>query len=342
MVRRMRARWLPLVLCCLIPITGCRDRAPRIPAGGATFVEPLIQDWAAEHYRRTGVEIDYQRKGSGYGIQQMTERTIDFGCTDAPMSAAELDRARGVGGEVLQIPLALGAIAVVYSLPGLEAELVLSGPVLADIFRRKITHWNDPSLIALNPVTNLPPDAIVPVYRAESSGTSHLFTSYLGSVSEGFRNAVGVDKKPRWPEGGLAQEGSDGVVGHVRRNRFTIGYAEVLFAKRSNVAMAKIVNRSGNPVLPETENVLASAESNGGESAESFINRAGEKSYPIVGLSFAVFYRIQPRERGKILAEFFRWATAEGQIRAESLGYAPLPPNIRSNAASILDRIHLE
>jgi len=337
----MLLRWC-LLLLVLAALGGCRESPLRIRSGGATFVEPLIQAWAAEKYRQSGLEVDYHRKGSGYGIQQMTERMLDFGCTDAPMSRTELQRAREIGGEILQIPITLSSVAVIYNLPNQEGNLVLSGPVLADIFLRKITRWNDPRIGMLNPRITFPNEAIVPVHRAESSGTTYLFTDYLAKASTGFPEEFAANKKPRWPEGGLAQEGSDGVIGHVRRNRYTIGYAEAISARRNGLPCASIPNRTGRPTLPITENVLSAAEHSPRGETLSMTDAPGEESYPIVGLSYAVFYRKQSRQIGTAIQDFFRWAVDDGQTQAESLGYVPLPQNLRSHAALDLQRMVLE
>jgi len=342
---------LPLLLAALV--AGCESRAPRIRAGGATFVDPLLQRWAAERYRTDGIEIDYLKKGSGYGIRQMTDRALDFGCTDTPLSRAETEEATRLGGEVLHIPLAIGAVAVIYNLPGFDGDLELSGPVLADIFLHKITRWNDLALASLNPGKHLPNEPIVPVYRVESSGTTYLFTEYLSGVSERFRTEIGSTKQPRWPQGGLGQEGSDGVVGHVSKHRFSIGYAEGMFARRSALRCAKLRNASGFVVPPDTANVLAAANRalSRTENREpyslhatthSLNNAPGDDSYPIVGVSYAVLYRRQSRDKGAVLIDFFRWATVEGQICAEVMDYVPLPDSLKAVASQAIDRITLE
>src|SRR5262245_2150516 len=175
---------LPIMSGC----GGCsKSSAPRISAGGATFVNPIMQKWSGEYRNRHGVEIDYVAKGSGYGIEQMTDRNLDFGCSDAPMKKEHLAAAKGKGGDVVHVPLVMGAVAVVDNLPEAKAPLRLTGEVLADVFRREITRWDDKRIADLNPGVPLPPKDIVVVARAESSGTTNIFTEYLSKASAPFK-----------------------------------------------------------------------------------------------------------------------------------------------------------
>jgi phosphate transport system substrate-binding protein len=330
---------------------GCGGNGPRIHAGGSTFIDPLIQVWAGQYLKLTGQEIDYIRKGSGYGIQQMTERNIAFGCTEVPMTSAELERASGIGGEVIHLPLTIGAIAIIYS-PGLtnEQQLKLSGPVLAEIFQRTITNWRDPRIVALNPTAELPDAEIVPVVRAEASGTTQMLTEYLNQSGESFPREL-VSKKPKWPAGTVAQEGSDGVLSHVNLNRNCIGYVEVLHARRNHSLFAQLQNSAGQYTQPLATDVAAAAEQAWKRESQAtlnpdltlnLMNASGPSSYPIVALSYAVLYRKQPLRTGPTTVAFLRWALTDGQATATKWDFAPLPAELATRALTKLDTIQFE
>ena len=335
-------------------LTGCGGggSAPRISAGGATFVDPIMQKWSGEYRKAKGAEIDYVAKGSGYGISNVTSRTLDFGCSDAPMSKKEVEAAKD---PVVHVPVALGAVAVAYNLPEVAEPLVLSGPVLAKIFLREITRWDDPAIKALNPAAPLPARDIVPVVRAESSGTTSLFTEYLaGQPGTGFGEKVGVGKSPKWPAGGLGKEGNDGIAGHVKDNPGTIGYVELAYAKKNDIKVAKLVNKAGKPVLPEPAAVAAAVDATvaaGKPTKEpyalhpltfSFVDAGGDAAYPVVGASYAVLYAKQPKDKGPVIVEFLRWVVTDGQSFAPDLHYAPLPPDLAKKAQDLLGTVAFE
>lgn len=347
----MRRLYLAAPALGLALLAGCGGggSAPRISAGGATFVDPVMQKWSAEYRKAKGAEIDYVAKGSGYGISNVTSRTLDFGCSDAPMSKKELEAAKD---PVVHVPVALGAVAVAYNLPEVAEPLVLSGPVLAKIFLREITRWDDPAVKALNPAVALPAKDIVPVFRAESSGTTNLFTEYL-AAQPGFEGKVQVSKSPKWPAGGLGKEGNDGVAGHVKDNPGTIGYVELAYAKKNNIPVAKLVNKAGKPVLPEPAAVAAAVAAAAGQKqtkepyslhplAFSFVDAGGDAAYPIVGASYAVLYAKQPKDKGPVIVEFLRWVVTDGQSFAPDLHYAPLPPDLAKKAQNLLGTVTFE
>ncbi len=353
----MRFRLIALGLLTVLPLAGCSgagERPTRISAGGATFVNPLMQKWAGEYRGATGVEIDYVAKGSGYGVEQMTARTIDFGCSDAPMKKDQLAAAREKGGEVVHVPLVMGAVAVVYNLHELRGrQLRLTGEAVADIYRRNLTRWDDPRIAALNPGVSLPGKDIVVVARAEASGTTNIFTEYLAQSSTAFKAEVGSGTKPKWPQGVTGQEQNDGVAGFVKDNAGTVGYVEVLFAKKNDLATALLRNKAGEWVGPEADAVTAAAEEAVKErpTAEPYslheltyplTDAAGAKSYPVCGISYAVLYAKQPRDKGPAVVAFLRWAVTDGQKFARGLEYAPLPAALRERAADRLGQITFE
>jgi|YNPBryunderm2012_1023409.scaffolds.fasta_scaffold07983_3 phosphate transport system substrate-binding protein len=340
--------WGMLVLC------GCRQgQAPvRISAGGATFIDPLMQKWSAEYRRQHGVEIDYVAKGSGYGITNVINRNLTFGCTDAPMNRQEVETARGNGGEVLHIPLTLGAVTIVYHLPEI-AELTLSGEVLADIYLGQIQHWDDPRIVALNPQAKLPHLPVLPVRRAEASGTTYIFTEYLSKRSAKFAEAVGASKSPKWPVEILGKEGNAGITAQVKQSSGSIGYVEFEYARKNQLSVARLINAAGQAVLPEASAVTAAAQAalqtrpttepySLHPLALSCTDTSAEGAYPIVGVSYAVLYQKQPSAQGKAVVAFLKWVLQEGQSFAADLGYAPLPQELAQRASELLDRVQFE
>jgi len=339
----------------IIGAFGCGGKggtATRLNAGGATFVDPIMQKWAGEYRRQKGTEVDYIKKGSGYGIQQTVARNIDFGCSDAPMLKKEVEKA---DGEIIHVPVTMGAVAVIYNLPELTTPLKLSGPVLADIYHRKIAQWNDDRIKLLNPESAalLPAKSIVPVYRAEDSGTTNIFSEYLSKVSPAFAAEIGASKKPKWPSGGIGQEGSDGVTSHVAKTAYCIGYVEVLFAKKNKVSYATLQNRAGSFVEPNPDNVTAAAAATIAtkptvepyslhELTYSLTDADGAQAYPIAGFSYAILYKKQSKDKGPAVVEFLKWAVTDGQKFAKELEYAPLPSELSAKATARLDQVTFE
>jgi phosphate transport system substrate-binding protein len=341
---------LPLAAGC----SGGSSRAPRITAGGATFVNPIIQKWSGEYRKLKNVEIDYVSKGSGYGIEQFTAKTIDFGCSDAPMKKDQVAAAKSKGGDVVHIPLIMGAVAVVYHVPEIsDAQLKLTGEVLADIYRKTINRWDDARIAELNPGVKLPAKDIVVVARAESSGTTNIFSEYLSKASGSFQKEIGTSTKPKWPQGVIPQEQNDGVAGFVKDNAGTIGYVEVLFAKKNRLATAQLRNRAGEWVGPAPGAVVAAAEHammakptdepySLHELTYSLTNADGPGSYPICGISYAVLYARLPKDKGPVITEFLKWAVTDGQQFAAELEYAPLPGEFQKRAVERLRQVTLE
>lgn len=337
---------------------GCKDKEggsadgddKRIGGGGATFVDPIMQKWSNEYRAVAGTEIDYTKSGSSDGIKQMTEKSLHFGCSDAPMSKAQVEAAAGKGGDVVHIPLITGAVAVAYNLPGV-AGLTLSGPVVADIYLGKLDKWNADPIKALNPGVNLPDLKITPVYRSEGSGTTNIFTEYLGKVSQDFADKVPAGTSPTWPKIGLGQKGNDGVAGHVKKNAGCVGYVEVSYAKLNGIPAAKILNRKGTPIAPDAADAVTAAAEwaltqkqtkapySLHELTYSLTDTDSDKAYPICGISYALVYKKQPAGRGKKLVEFLKWATTDGQKYAAELHYAPLPAELSKKVAERLAQI---
>ena len=347
-----------LLFLLAVPLVGgcgnsAKPPAQRISGGGATFVNPMMQKWSGEYKEAKNVEIDYVSEGSGYGVEQMTKKTIDFGCSDAPMTKAQLDTAKEKGGDVVHIPLVMGSVAVVYNVPEIAGqELKLTGDVLADIYLRdpSVQKWNAPRIASLNPGVPLPDKDIVVIARDGSSGTSNIFSEYLSKASGGKMKA---STKPDWAKGVVGQKGNDGVAGFVKGNSYAIGYVELEFAKKNQLPTVKLKNKAGEWVGPETEGVTAAAEEalkvkqdkepySLHELTYSLTEAEGAKSYPICGISYAILYAKQPKDKGPTIVEFLKWATTDGQTHVTELSYAPLPEELRKKIQEKLGTVKFE
>lgn len=323
----------------------------RVSAGGATFVDPIMRAWAKDYRKAKRTEIDYVKSGSGKGIGDLTAKTIDFGCTDAPMSRKEFDAAKAAGGDVLHIPVTMGAVAIVYNLHGIE-QLNLTGAVIADIYLQKVSKWNDAAIAALNPGVALPYKAIVAVRRAESSGTTNIFSEYLSKVSPAFKDQVGTTKEMKLG-GGVGQQGNDGIAGFVKNNEGALGYVELAYANKNKIATAKLTNKAGKLVGPNSDSVTAAATAAMGAkpTAEpytlhdltfSLTDADGDGSYPIVGISYAIVYAKQSKDKGPAVVDFLKWVVVDGQSLAKDLDYAPLPLELGKKAQAKLDGVTFE
>jgi phosphate transport system substrate-binding protein len=326
---------------------GGDDSSPvRVSGGGSSFIDPIMQKWKKEY---PTAQIDYTKSGSTDGIQHMIDKSLDFGCSDAPMKKDQLEKARAAGGEVVHVPLIMGAVAIVYHVPEVPA-LRLNGTVLADIYLGKIIKWNADQVKALNPGVNLPDLPITPVYRAEGSGTTNIFTEYLNKVSPEFADKIPASTSPTWPKIGLGQKGSDGIASHVKQNAGCIGYVEVSYAKMNNIQTAVVQNSKGTFVGPEAAAVTAAGEwamtqkqtkapYSLSELTYSLTNADVEAAYPISGITYALLYKTQPSRKGKALVEFFKWAAADGQKFATERYYAPLPAELSKKVGDRLAQI---
>ena len=316
-----------------------------LTGAGATFPYPLYSKWFSEYATKTGVKINYQSIGSGGGIRQLSEQTVDFGATDAPMSDAELAKAKG--GAILHIPTVLGAVVVIYHLPELTQPLKLNGETIAAIFQGQVTRWNDARIAALNPGVKLPATDILVVHRSDGSGTSYVFTDFLAAVSPAWAAKPGKGKEVQWPVG-LGAKGNEGVAGQVKQTPGAIGYTELAYATQNKLSTATVANAAGEYVAPTIASVTAAA---AGASARlpattdyrvSIVNAPGKGVYPISSFTWIIAYEKQPTaEKGKKLVDFLRWALADGQAMAAPLDYAPLPEAMRGALATRLATIQI-
>ena len=300
--------------------------AQDLTGAGATFPFPIYDKWFHEYAATKHVQINYQPIGSGGGIKQLTEGTVDFGATDAPMSDAELAKAKG---PIMHIPTVLGAVVVTYNVPGLTKQLRLDGTTLAGIFLGEITKWNDARIATLNPGTKLPASDILVVHRSDGSGTSYVFTDYLTKVSPSWAAKPGKGKDVQWPIG-LGGKGNDGVTGQVKQLPGSIGYVELAYAKQNKLPYAAMRNASGAFVPPSIEAVTAAAAGAklpaNTDYRVSIVDATGKGAYPISSFTWLLVYEKQAdAAKGKKLLDFVRWALTEGEKSASSLDYAPIP-----------------
>ena len=290
---------------------------------GATFPYPLYSKWFDVYKSQNKVDINYQSVGSGAGINQLKNKTVDFGASDAPLTNAELS---SMPGRVVQIPTVAGAVAVVYN--GVPAGLKLTGPVLANIYLGEITRWNDPQIAGLNPGMRLPSRRITVARRSDGSGTSFIFTSYLKAISPAWRGKVGAGKSVDWPVG-LGGKGNDGVASIVKSTSGSIGYVELAYATQNRMSFAALRNKSGAFIAPSVGSATAAATGAAKATARdprALIVNQGGRAYPITGYTFIMFYKDSTRTpRGKQVVKFLNWALGPGQRYAAPLQYAPLP-----------------
>lgn len=301
-----------------------------LTGAGATFPYPIYSKWFSDYAQRTGVKINYQSIGSGGGIRQLSEQTVDFGASDSPMSDQELAKAKG--GPVLHFPTVIGAVVITYNVPGLNRPLNLSGDAIAAIFSGKITKWNDARIVAQNRGVTLPNSDILVVHRSDGSGTTYIFSDYLSSVSPSWSSSLGKGKEIKWPVG-LGGKGNEGVAGQVKQTPGSIGYVELAYAKQNKLAYANIRNAAGRYITPSIASVTAAAA--GMKLPEttdyrvSIVNAPGQDSYPISSLTRILVYQNQLDQvkRAK-LVNFLRWAYKDGEKSASALDYAPLPASM--------------
>jgi phosphate transport system substrate-binding protein len=335
-----------LISACSGQSTGQSDSSgsTMIQGSGSTFVQPLMVKWASEYgILNPSVRIDYQSTGSGAGIKAIQNKTSAFGASDVAMSDQDLAAAQG--GEILHIPVVLGAVVLTYNLPGVDSQLKLSPEIISDIFLGKIKKWSDPRLKADNPDTTFPDTDIMPVYRADGSGTSDIFTDFLSKTVPEWKEKIGRTKNPQLPKGvGIGGKGNEGVMGQVKQNPNSIGYVELTFAKANNLPAALVRNKAGQFVEAGADSVSKAAAgavaSMPNDLRFELTAADGEGAYPISGLVFVLVYKNQENiGKGKALVDFLWWATHEGTKYVADLHYAPLPAELVAKVEKKLETI---
>jgi phosphate transport system substrate-binding protein len=312
-----------------------------LQGAGATFPNPLYQKWLSEYSKlHPNVKIDYQSIGSGGGIKQLKEQTVDFGASDAPMKDEDL---KSAPGEILHVPTVLGAVVITYNLQGVTQPLRFSPEVIADVFLGKIKKWNDPKITADNPGVTLPANDITVVHRSDGSGTSAVFTDYLSKVSAEWKEKVGTGTSPSWPIG-MGGKGNEGVTGQVKSTPNTIGYVELAYAVQNKLPVGQVKNASGNFITPSIDAVIAAAAASVANTPDdlrvSITNAAGPDAYAISSYTYILVYKNQrDAAKGKTLVDFLWWGIHDGESYAKDLQYAPLPQDIIKRAETKINSV---
>jgi len=350
-MKKFILKYIPLMVLLVI-LTGCGKQenkmlnqenktgkvGEQINGAGATFPFPIYSKWFSEYGKvNTDAKINYQSIGSGGGIKQLTEGTVDFGATDSPMKEDELKTAgEKNGSNVIHIPTVIGAVVLAYNIPGIDKNINLSSEAIAGIFLGKITKWNDPLIKADNPDVNLPDADIIVAHRTDGSGTTYVFTDYLSKVSEDWKNGPGTGKDVKFPVG-QGGKGNEGVTGLIKQLDNSIGYVEYVYAIQNDLKFANVKNQNGDFVAPTLESTTKAADGAVTEMPDdmrqSITNPAGAGSYPIASYTYIILYQDQKNEfKGKTLKAFLEWALTDGTKFATELGYAPLPDAVKQKA----------
>lgn len=335
---------IPLLALIALGAVGVAS-AQLINGAGATFPAPIYTKWFSEYKKKFPmVQFNYQPLGSGAGIKQVTEGTVDFGASDGPMNDMQLAEFKSKQNtEILHFPTVLGAVVPIYNLAGVTTPLNFTGPVLADIFLGKITKWSDPALAKDNAGVKFPNTDIVVVHRGDNSGTTYCFTDYLSKVSPDWKSKVGVGTAVNWP-GGLGAKGSDGVAGQVKQTANSIGYVELTFAEQNKIGFGSVQNASGKFVqaslVSTSEAAKVAAKNMPDDFRVSITNAPGDKTYPISTFTWLLVPATikDPAKKTAVLG-FLNWMLADGQALTETLSYAQLPKEVVAKEKKAIAKI---
>jgi phosphate transport system substrate-binding protein len=359
-LERLVKRWTPLLVSAIAlaacsssdsaktddstkPAAAMANDVADLTGAGATFPYPLYRKWVSDFVTKTAIKVNYQNIGSGGGIKQLSEQTVDFGASDAPMTDTEMAAAKG--GAIYHIPTVVGVVALAYNLPELTQPLKLTGPLAADIFLGKITKWSDARIAALNPGVKLPATDILVIHRTEGSGTTYILSDYLSTVSPAWKAGPGKGKELKWPVG-LGSRGNEGVAGQIKQTPGAFGYVEVAFARQSNLGVAELQNADGQFVAPTTGAATAAAEAAAAafpantDYRVSIVDAKGAGTYPITSFTWLLVYKqMTDPKKAKSVADFIRHGLTDGQKDAAPLDYAPLPQSLVQRLLPRLDSI---
>jgi phosphate transport system substrate-binding protein len=321
------------------------DKALSINGAGATFPYPMYSKWFDEYHKKNAnLQINYQSIGSGGGIKQVTEGTVDFGATDGPMNDEQLKAYQDKHGSgILHFPTVLGAAVPTYNIPGVDAALNFTPEAMAGIFLGKVTKWNDPLIAGANKGVNLPAADIVVVHRADGSGTTYIWTDYLSKVSEEWKAKVGKGTSVNWPVG-LGGKGNEGVTGSIKNTPNSIGYVELIYAEANKIPFGSVKNSSGVFVKATLAAVSAAAAGAAKDMPEDFrvsiTNAPGNAAYPISSFTWLLIpQKFSDASKRDALKGFLKWALGDGQNYAESLSYAKLPKEVVAQELKAIDKI---
>jgi phosphate transport system substrate-binding protein len=325
-------RRLTLLLLCAFPVLPAVAQTT-LNGAGATFPNPMYSKWFSEYHKlHADVQVNYQSIGSGGGIRQVTEGTVDFGASDMPMTDVQLSEAQGkLKTKVLNIPSVMGAVVPAYNIPGVSGEVKFTPDALAGIFLGKISKWNDKAITSVNPGVNFPDKEIIVIHRSDGSGTTFIWTDYLSKVSSDWQSQVGSNTSVKWPIG-LGGKGNEGVAGSIRQLQGAIGYVELIYAVQNNIPFGSVRNAAGTFVKASLEGVTAAAASAPKMPADfrvSITNAPGKDAYPISSFTWLLIpQQSKDSAKGKILADFLTWMVGDGQKMTAALSYAPLPDSV--------------
>jgi phosphate transport system substrate-binding protein len=316
-----------VLVCALLAFPAVAQTT--LNGAGATFPYPMYSKWFSEYHKlHPEIQINYQSIGSGGGIRQVINGTVDFGASDGPMTDEMLKEAKT---KILHMPTVLGADVPAYNIPGVTAELKFTPEALAGIFLGKITKWNDKAITSANSGVNLPDRDIIVVHRSDGSGTTYIWTDYLSKISPEWQSQVGKGTSVKWPIG-LGGKGNEGVAGSIRQLQGSIGYVELIYAVQNNINYGSVKNTAGNFVKASLESVTAAAASAPKMPADfrvSITNAPGKDAYPISSFTWLLIpEQSKDAAKGKILADFLNWMVTDGQKMTAALSYAPLPESV--------------
>ncbi|MGB0050009.1 MAG: phosphate ABC transporter substrate-binding protein PstS [Terriglobales bacterium] len=313
----------------------------QLNGAGATFPYPMYSKWFSEYHKlHPDVEINYQSIGSGGGIRQVLNGTVDFGASDGPMTDEQLKEAKT---KILHIPTVLGADVPAYNIPGVNSEIKFTPEALAGIFLGKIQRWNDPAITQVNPGVKFPDKPIIVVHRSDGSGTTYIFTDSLSKVSKEWEATVGKGTSVKWPVG-LGGKGNEGVAGQIQQLEGSIGYIELIYAVENKITYGSVRNAAGNFVKASLEGVTEAAASSPKMPADfrvSITDAPGKTAYPISSFTWLLIpEQAQDPKKGKIIADFLNWMVTDGQKMAGQLSYAPLPANVAEKVKAAIKQVH--
>src|SRR6266581_3853684 len=339
---------ISVVLAVLLGVAGLlwADSTLSINGAGATFPNPIYSKWFDEYHKKfSNVAINYQSQGSGAGIKQVTEGTVDFGASDGPMNEEQLKAYQDKHGSgILHFPTVLGAVVPTYNIPGVSADLNFTPEALAGIFLGKITKWNDPAIADANKSVKLPAEDIVVVHRADGSGTTYCWTDYLSKISEEWKSKIGKGTSVNWPVNQLGGKGNEGVMGVVKQTPNSIGYVELIYAIQNNTPFGDVRNSSGEFVKASLAGVSAAAAGAANNMPDDFrvsiTDAPGKTAYPISTFTWLLIpEKISDAAKRDAIKGFLHWMMTDGQNYAEGLAYAKLPPPVVAKETKAIAKI---
>ncbi len=351
----MRKTWqavIWLALAAMLYGTGCNKSTQEnkdktsVTGAGATFPYPMYAKWFDTYNKlHPDIEINYQSIGSGGGIKQVTEGTVDFGATDGPMNDQQLKEFQDKRGcDILHFPTVLGGVVPTYNIPGVTGELKFTPAVLAAIYLGTVTKWNDPAIAGANPDMNLPGNDIVVVHRSDGSGTTYIWVDFLSKVSQDWKEKVGVGTSVKWPVG-LGGKGNEGVSGLVKQTPNSIGYVELIYASQNKLSYGSVQNAAGKFIKANLRSVTAAAAGAGKDMPDDFrvsiTNAPGDGTYPIASFTWLLVPdQIKDNAKRNAIVDFLKWMLDEGQKAADALEYSPLPKEVMEKEKKAVEKIH--